>query len=559
MNIIINLILFLISLSLFAAEPAPKRQKLNSGQSANCNVNLSFKDLILQGHLLEVKKLLKEDPTLINYKEEHGYTPLILAIRSNNLPMFMEISNISQDFNEKDIDGNTALFYVAKFNSGINGIIFAKTLLQKGATLNTQNKDNLTPLMLASAYARPEIVKLFLENDFYNNPANVNLKEINGKTPLIFAIEQFPILKTNINDVKEVIKALINKGADINLGSNRNSTPLMFAINQRKIALVNFLIELGANVNLVVNVAKRGLYTPITYAINEHERYNINKEIKNKILEIIELLIAKGANLINVVDNANPGQYIISLSPLLYAAKLGDYEVVRLLFEKGVQGKEIALNLVWAEYTKKFNILNKTKKENYLKTIGYLSDPYLYVAQQGSVEQAKNILRQKIELPVALPNDVTDIIGEYITGSYNGDDNFINAFKHSIHSNKFEVFIEIFKNNPDLLMIKNSLEETPLIVVVKEQDPQIVSSIINLLKDLPEMEIQRLNLKEKAIRDLGVPNEIQEQKLNEIDLEKRTFDNKFHAQLKEALVLANKMPSQEVKAILQQYAQAFKI
>ena len=39
----------------------------------------------------------------------------------------------------------------------------------------------------------------------------------------------------------------------------------------------------------------------------------------------------------------------------------------------------------------------------------------------------------------------------------------------------------------------------------------------------------------------------------------KNFENKFASQLKEAYLLANKMPNQEVKAILEQYRKAFRI
>lgn len=581
MKKIIIILLVFATIGLQASQPAAKKQRSEIGGANLVDPNASFKDLILAGNVQEVSKRLEQDPSLINSTDEIGETPLMSAIRSDSLPMFMEIVNRPQNFNALNRRVYTALMYVAYYTKGVNSVLFARVLLQKGATQAIIDSNSRTVLMNAAVRGNLDLVKLLLETPFYAvaasamqdiNTLNINFKDRFGNSALMATIMNLAGINNFENSPSyiEIIKALIQKGADVNTINKKGETPLKHAIRTANINLVKFLLDNGANVNLQTNLS-----LPITFAISERNYFtNLNKsEFRNKLYEIIELLIAKGANLSNTPDNTQPGRYINSLSPIFYAASAGDYEIVRLLNENGakdVEPGQSAFKLAIDNYNRNYLELNKSQKEDFLRTVRYLEDKFKYVVNEGNVAQAKFVLTCKH----GVPEDLVNIVGEYITGSYKGDDYFIDLIKSYIHGNKFDRLDGLIKQKPEFLLIKNDLGETPLIAAVKEQSSPAVSIILNKLKDLPGYEINKLNQREKAVKDkiqgvpteeqslagiTRVPNKLQVKQLADIELERRNFTNKFHEQLNEAYKLANEIGNIEIISILGQYRNAFGI
>jgi len=100
----------------------------------------------------------------INAADKEGYTPLILAVQSNN----------------KQI---------------------ADLLILKGADLNRRDIYGYTPLLWSLYYGNIDLAKILIEKR-----ADVNIADNNGKTPLMFSCEKEHI---------EISKILIRKGADV--------------------------------------------------------------------------------------------------------------------------------------------------------------------------------------------------------------------------------------------------------------------------------------------------------------------------------------------------------
>jgi TonB family protein len=126
---------------------------------------------------------------------EATVTPLVRAVRSENLGSVKKLLAQDVKVNEKDEFGWTALFYaVARGDKNI-----VKALLDKGADLNAADDEQSTPLMRATAYNYLSIVKLLLERK-----AEVNRKDEDDDTALIIAMR---------NKHKKIIEALTRAGA----------------------------------------------------------------------------------------------------------------------------------------------------------------------------------------------------------------------------------------------------------------------------------------------------------------------------------------------------------
>ena len=115
---------------------------------------------------------------------------------------------------------------------------FAKALITKGADVNAKDENGITPLIFAAGEGHTEIVKELIAKG-----ADVNVKDEKGFSPLMHAA---------FRGRTETVKELIAKGADINARATgkHDVTPLMFAAFEGHTKTVKELIAKGADLNL---------------------------------------------------------------------------------------------------------------------------------------------------------------------------------------------------------------------------------------------------------------------------------------------------------------------
>ena len=108
--------------------------------------------------------------------------------------------------------------------------------LAEGIPVDCRDKYNKTPLMVACAHARPEMVKFFLERG-----ADVN------------AIDNFlwtPLHHASHSGQLDIVKMLLDAGANMDAQSVNGGTALMRAIETCQREIVKLLLEWGAKVTL---------------------------------------------------------------------------------------------------------------------------------------------------------------------------------------------------------------------------------------------------------------------------------------------------------------------
>lgn len=125
---------------------------------------------------------------------------------------FAKVTDDSWNF--KDKNGNELLHAVAMSPMGNSNDIEA--FLQKGADINSRNKDGQTPLMIAAK--RGAVYPL---QEFIKNGADINLKDKNGKTALHYAAEL-----GHFNIVNELLD---NSTVLMNEKDSNGNTPLHLA------------------------------------------------------------------------------------------------------------------------------------------------------------------------------------------------------------------------------------------------------------------------------------------------------------------------------------------
>lgn len=94
-----------------------------------------------------LRTLARRFPETVNEKDANGFTPLRLAVKHNkpkNILCLLEIPEI--DLTEVDEDNNTCLHYATDMN---NTELAEMLACKRPETVNLQNKEGLTPMMLA--------------------------------------------------------------------------------------------------------------------------------------------------------------------------------------------------------------------------------------------------------------------------------------------------------------------------------------------------------------------------------------------------------------------------
>jgi ankyrin repeat protein len=210
-------------------------------------------------------------------------------------------------------DGSTPLQW-AVFSGDVAE---AKRLIGAGANVKAKNNYGIDAMLLAADISSTELIELLLKSGADANAANPD-----GETALHLVARAGNL---------EAARLLRKAGARVDPRENfGEQTPLMWAVVRRHPAMVEFLLNQGADINARSAVrdyqrvataesrAKsldRGGFTPLLYAARENCR------------ECVEILIRHGADL----NKSDPTRVV----PLVIAMINGNFDIARRLVEAG--------------------------------------------------------------------------------------------------------------------------------------------------------------------------------------------------------------------------------
>ncbi|MGM0368830.1 MAG: ankyrin repeat domain-containing protein [Bacillota bacterium] len=217
-----------------------------------------------------------------------------------------------------------------------------KKMIDSGANVNIKNQGGEFPLLIAVQNNNKKIAKLLVEAGADINQNIDNKTIIEDLNPLFLAV---------LNNDLEMVELLIEAGANVNIKTQHRETLLPAAMFDADLEIVKLLIEEGVDVN---NVAETGL-TPLLFVSSVPER--------KQTIKVTKLLIEAGAK-VNFKDKK------LGMTPLMYAAKVGNEKIAKFLIEAGAnidqtnKEEKTALDLAKKENNKKMVQLLKKAIKN---------------------------------------------------------------------------------------------------------------------------------------------------------------------------------------------------
>ena len=257
-------------------------------------------EAVWDNDLDRVKKLIKENPALLHYKSNEGYSPLHSAARMGLKDIVKFFIEKETDINTANLWGTTPLHYACEWGRAE----VVEILIQSGADINVKDKKGWTPLRRAVHHGNIEITELLLEKG-----AEFNFDEHEYNSLLHEAAD---------SGYEKLVNMILDKKADIYSLNKRGGTLLHSAVYGGLKNLTEFLLKKD------FNVEEKNDYgmTPLHIAA-----FRGNKNV-------VEFLILKGAE-VNAVDFGGR-------TPRYYAKDQGNKEIDSLLLSKGALAKTVS-------------------------------------------------------------------------------------------------------------------------------------------------------------------------------------------------------------------------
>ncbi|XP_072016156.1 E3 ubiquitin-protein ligase MIB2-like [Amphiura filiformis] len=255
-----------------------------------------------KGDVSKVKELVSSNPRWVDFRDDDkGYTALHVSSHEGHIDVVKVLVAANANLEIKDADGDTAL----AFSCYGNKPSITRFLLERGSSVHAVNRIGKSSLHTAVGKGNSACASILI-----NQGANVNLRDNEGNTPMMTAIESEDestidvladhprvdfTIKNNkgfnsihhaafkgsayatqrmaskcsqrvieekkfdgftamhlaaINDHADVARALVQRGnADINCRNNKRETPLHLACNEGNNSTIEYLVNAGADVN----------------------------------------------------------------------------------------------------------------------------------------------------------------------------------------------------------------------------------------------------------------------------------------------------------------------
>lgn len=291
------------------------------------------------------------DPEVATHE---GVTPLMKAAYSGNNELVSLLLMYESERKTQDHKGNIPLHYAA-----MSGDFHCLVNLLDRDTLNKQNREGMTPLMLAAERKHSDSVDTLLR--FH---ADSQIQDTYGRTALILATQALYEEKEDIRRCKAIIEIMLEHKAELNVQDNEGNTALMHAVILNRFPLVELLLQAGADFELTnkkektaLILAKKYGYKLIELCIEQFIQKKRTWLENNKATELMYAAhmnnISKVRKLLMHGVNVNE-QNTYGLSLLSFAVENNNIQLVEELLQAGADPRILSpYGISMCEYARK--------------------------------------------------------------------------------------------------------------------------------------------------------------------------------------------------------------
>lgn len=292
----------------------------------------------------------------------YGASAMREAATTGSTPVLKVLLDAGADADSPSAEGQTSLMVVARTAN----LEAAKLLIDHGAKVNAVEKDEGQDALMWAADQRQEaMVRLLIahgaevnrhsrvhDNDIrVSAEPRVRYEPTGGQTALIYAARQ---------DCLGCAKALVEAGAKIDDIDPDGLNALIVATLSAHFDLGRYLVEAGADVNHWDWWGRTPLWAAVDYnTLPRGGRSDRPSVDQTTALDFVKLLLAKGANPNAQLKLQAPLRAVgpdrgadllmgIGMTPLLRAARGGDFEATELLLKAGAR-TDLALGREWRD------------------------------------------------------------------------------------------------------------------------------------------------------------------------------------------------------------------
>jgi cytohesin len=167
-----------------------------------------------------------------NAKDEEGNSPLHWAVEIKNIEIVKAMIKAGADLESENGQRNTALMLAVARDD----VAMMRLLMSAGATVRPSGSKKAHDVLHTAAYHANnlETIKILLKAG-----ADVNGRDEDGNTPLLYAVRRANSKNTGAEKMHELVTLLLTAGADPNAASERGITPLSIVQDAQKDAAVN--------------------------------------------------------------------------------------------------------------------------------------------------------------------------------------------------------------------------------------------------------------------------------------------------------------------------------
>jgi ankyrin repeat protein len=252
---------------------------------------------------------------------------LIQAVKARDIAAVRALLKARVDVNTRQGDGATALHWAVHYDE----LEIAELLLRAGARVNTANDLGVSPLYLACTNRNAAMVDKLL-----NAEGDPNAKLLNGETVLMNCAR---------TGNAAAVKALIATGANVNAKEpEHDQTALMWAAAEKHPDVVRLLLEAGADIRARSRTYTQTVTSEVTQRLGREElNYSVMRGGSTPLLfgarsgdvESVRLLLAAGADVNDALPNG--------MTALILAAHSGQGPAAELMLAKGANPNSDAI------------------------------------------------------------------------------------------------------------------------------------------------------------------------------------------------------------------------